>query len=50
MGMLMHHTWLEQQKKTVPAKEEKPIEKPEETKPVESAPARKPAGRRKVSK
>ena len=54
MGMLMHHTWLEQQK-TVKASAEpirEPVaeEKPDEEMPVkEPEPAKKP-GRRKVSK
>ena len=48
MGMLMHHTWLDQQKKA-----EKPVEKPvsekvaEETKHPE-AEVKKTGGRRKV--
>lgn len=49
MGMLMHHTWLEQQKeaekqqKPVVPKEEKPVE------PAEEPVVRKP-GRRKATK
>ena len=46
MGMLMHHTWLEEQKKkAVPKPEEKPVE----NKP-EAEPEKKPTGRRKTSK
>lgn len=51
MGMLMHHTWLEQQK--AEKADVKPIEKPVEEKPempVKEEPARKTAGRRKASK
>ena len=48
MGMLMHHTWLEQQKHAAA----KPVEPKEE--PVkaeeESEPAKKTGGRRKASK
>ncbi len=45
MGMLMHHTWLEEQKKNAPKQEEKPVE----NKP-EAEPEKKPTGRRKTSK
>jgi len=47
MGMLMHHTWLEQQKKNPaePKREEKPVETKAEAEPV-----KKPVGRRKSSK
>lgn len=45
MGMLMHHTWLEEQKKAAPKPEEKPVE----NKP-EAEPEKKPTGRRKTSK
>ena len=50
MGMLMHHTWLEQQKKAV-----KPVAEPvtekvaEETKEPETE-VKKTGGRRKASK
>ena len=49
MGMLIHHTWLNQQKQEKPVKAEpKPVEKAED-KPVEKVeePVRKP-GRRKT--
>ena len=48
MGMLMHHTWLEQQKKAKPV-ETKPVEPAEvkEEKPVEE-PVKKTGGRRKT--
>ena len=53
MGMLMHHTWLNQQEaaKANVKPIEEPVEKePEEETPVkESEPAKKP-GRRKASK
>lgn len=48
MGMLMHHTWLNQQKAEKPVKAEpKPVDEPK--KPVEKVeePVRKP-GRRKT--
>ena len=48
MGMLMHHTWLNQQKAEEPVKAEpKPVDEPK--KPVEKVeePVRKP-GRRKT--
>ena len=53
MGMLMHHTWLNQQKtekaKAEPIKE--PVVKPEEEKPAkEQETVRKTPGRRKASK
>ena len=54
MGMLMHHTWLEQQKaevKVKPIKEPAPVEEQKEEPPVkEPEPVKKTAGRRKVSK
>ena len=54
MGMLMHHTWLEQQKadaKVKPIKEPVTEKEPEEEKPVkEPETVRKTGGRRKVSK
>jgi len=49
MGMLMHHTWLEQQKK----KAEKPVAEVKVTEEVPKEPEtaqRKPGGRRKVTK
>lgn len=47
MGMLIHHTWLEEQKKkTAPVKQE---EKPVETKEPEAEP-KKANGRRKTIK
>lgn len=48
MGMLMHHTWMEQQKQ-----EAKPVpkaEKPIEEKPVETEKPVRKAGRPKSSK
>jgi len=50
MGMLMHHTWLEQQKKKA---EEKPVAEVKVTEEVPKEPEtaqRKPGGRRKVTK
>lgn len=50
MGMLIHHTWLEQQKKTAEqVKETKAVEKADEKKP-DAVAEKKPVGRRKVSK
>lgn len=51
MGMLMHHTWLEQQKKTEKPIAEKPVteEVAKETNEPET-PVRKTGGRRKSSK
>ena len=50
MGMLMHHTWLEEQKKA----NAKPVSSKPEEKPVDNkepeAEQKKTAGRRKVSK
>lgn len=48
MGMLMHHTWLEQQKQNKP-KAEKPVVEEKVTEEVaeETVPVRKQAGRRK---
>lgn len=52
MGMLMHHTWLNQQKAekadVKPMKE--PEKEPETPVKTDSEPARKTAGRRKASK
>lgn len=48
MGMLMHHTWLEQQKAEKPVAEKKPAEKPEEKE--SETPVKKAGGRRKVTK
>lgn len=45
MGMLMHHTWEEQQKK---AKEQKPVEQPKEEQKIETAEPKKTGGRRKT--
>ncbi len=45
-GMLMHHTWLEQQK----AEKAKEPVKPEPEKKPEAEPVKKTDGRRKVSK
>lgn len=49
MGMLMHHTWLEQQKKKTaePVAKEKAVETAKEP---ESEPVKKTGGRRKTSK
>ena len=50
MGMLMHHTWLEEQKKAnAKPVSSKPEEKPVENKEPEAEP-KKATGRRKVSK
>ena len=49
MGMLMHHTWLNEQKKQKPSAE-KPVEKPVENKEPEAEPVKKTGGRRKTSK
>ena len=46
MGMLMHHTWLEQQKKA----EEKPVAEPAVQEEPETEPAKKAGGRRKTTK
>ncbi len=46
MGMLMHHTWLEQQNKK-PVDEPKQAEKAEETNEPEAEPIKKTGGRRK---
>ena len=48
MGMLMHHTWLEEQKKAVKKPVAEPAVKEEATKEPETA--KKTGGRRKVSK
>ena len=50
MGMLLHHTWLEQQKqakKPESVREEVPVK---ETKEPEAEPVKKTGGRRKSSK
>ena len=48
MGMLIHHTWLEEQKKkTAPVKQ---AEKPVETNEPEAEPVKKTGGRRKTIK
>ena len=51
MGMLMHHTWLEQQKQKKPEKAEKPVavEEEPEKEPVPVEPVKRTGGRRKVS-
>lgn len=51
MGMLIHHTWLEQQKQNK-LKVEKPVVEEKVTEEVaeETVPVRKQAGRRKTSK
>lgn len=46
MGMLMHHTWLNEQKKQKPSAE-KPVEKPVENNEPEAEPVKKTGGRRK---
>ena len=48
MGMLMHHTWLKEQQKTVKPVAE-PVEKTTEE-PKEPETAKKTAGRRKTNK
>ena len=49
MGMLLHHTWLEQQKAAKkPKKPAEPAENAE--KAEEDAPVRKTGGRRKTTK
>ena len=49
MGMLMHHTWLEQQKTDKPVKE-KATEVVAVEEDQKAEPAKKTAGRRKTSK
>ena len=50
MGMLIHHTWLEQQNKAKPVKaEQKPAEEQKPVAKVEEPVVRKP-GRRKTTK
>lgn len=52
MGMLMHHTWLEQQKQASAEKEQKkPVEAVKAEKPVKEtakAPVKRTGGRRKM--
>ena len=49
MGMLMHHTWLNQQKQAEPEKaEQKPVEEVKEE-PVKEEPVKR-GGRRKTTK
>ena len=48
MGMLMHHTWLNEQKKSAKPVAEKAVETAEEPKEPEAEP--KKAGRRKTTK
>ena len=54
MGMLMHHTWQEQQKaekaKVEPIDEPVAVTEPEEEMPVNEPEQAKKPGRRKVSK
>ena len=50
MGMLLHHTWLEQQKKVNKPKPVVRDEDPVETKEPEAETVKKTGGRRKVSK
>ena len=48
MGMLMHHTWLNQQKQEKPIKAEpKPVEEAKEPEPV-NEPVKRTGGRRKT--
>ena len=47
MGMLMHHTWLEQQKQNAPKKETAPVKEVKEE-PVPEEPVKKTGGRRKT--
>ena len=48
MGMLMHHTWLNQQEQKKPEKvEAKPVEKVKEPEPV-NEPVKRTGGRRKT--
>ena len=49
MGMLMHHTWLSQQKKADKKPVAEPVAKPTETNEPEAA-EKKTGGRRKTSK
>ena len=49
MGMLMHHTWLEQQKVEKPVAEVK-TEEVKENKEPDAEPVRRTGGRRKVTK
>ena len=49
MGMLMHHTWLNQQKKAEKKPVAEPVEKTTETKEQEAT-EKKTGGRRKTSK
>lgn len=50
MGMLLHHTWLDQQKEAKPVKaEQKPAEEQKPVAEVEEPVVRKP-GRRKTTK
>ena len=47
MGMLMHHTWEEMQKKKESPKKVAPAEEPREE-PVNEEPVKKTGGRRKT--
>ena len=49
MGMLMHHTWVEQQKKAKKPEPAKRVEEPMKEEP-EAEPMKKTGGRRKASK
>ena len=52
MGMLMHHTWLNQQKENVkPKVEPKPaVEEVKKEKSAEEPPVKRAGGRRKATK
>ena len=50
MGMLMHHTWLEQQKRAAEQPVEEKAEKAEETNVESAEPVKKAGGRRKATK
>ena len=50
MGMLLHHTWLNQQEQKKPEKAEKPVEEVKEEKSAEDPPVKRAGGRRKATK
>ena len=51
MGMLMHHTWLNQQKENVkPKVEPKPAAEEVKEKSAEEPPVKRAGGRRKTTK
>ena len=51
MGMLLHHTWLNQQEQKKPEKAEaKPVEEVKEEKSAEETPVKRVGGRRKTTK